>query len=548
MHCNLLIVDDEPNILSSLRRVLHKDEYSVFTASGGEEALATLAENPIDVVMSDHRMPHMSGVQFLAEVSKRHPKTVRLMLSGEADMGVMVDAINDGNIFKFVSKPWSDDKLREVVREAADLAMAARLDPTTQWLTKECFSSYVSQEFTCKTLRLVVGELRNASITWGLLSQEQQRLLAVEIENRCRLVFDLALPMANFGNGLFAFATESTGDDSPFKELSKRLSVPVEIDDRLIAIQVALGYSDSRMDDETVNDLVDRALTALNSIGHKSQTLIAGYTEKTGADLRMREQLERDMKAAMDNDNFYLEMQPQVDTKTHQIEGAEALIRWQHKDFGSVPPFKFIDIAERTGFINQMGFWVMKETTNVLKLLLSSGFESIRVSFNVSPVQLIYSEITETWLSYLENFAKEYPQAISRLELEVTESAVMTDPARAFDILTQLKGLGARIALDDFGTGHSSLAQLSKLPIDVLKFDRSLIQHIETDVKSRTLLTHLAKMSTALNLETVAEGVETDYQIGFCTDLGFNLIQGYAFYKPVKVETLIQLMKAQVND
>ncbi|MFT4862215.1 MAG: EAL domain-containing protein (putative c-di-GMP-specific phosphodiesterase class I) [Pseudohongiellaceae bacterium] len=184
----------------------------------------------------------------------------------------------------------------------------------------------------------------------------------------------------------------------------------------------------------------------------------------------------------------------------------------------------------------------------MLKLLLDKDIEKVRMSFNVSPIQLIYSEMTDTWLSFLRQFASNHPQAIGRLEFEVTESAVMTDPVRALKILAQLKDLGARIALDDFGTGHSSLAQLNKLPIDVLKFDRSLILHVETDAKSRTLVTHLSNMAADLHLETVAEGVETPFQIEFCTALGFDMIQGYAFYKPMLFDELEKVVGGQCNE
>ncbi len=545
MHCSLLIVDDEPNIISSIRRVLHKDKYIVYTATDATAALTTLDANPIDVVVSDHRMPEMTGVKFLAEVSKRHPHTVRLMLSGEADMDVMVDAINEGNIFKFISKPWSDTNLRNVVREAAELALSSKLDATTGWLTKKSFTDRLTQCISDRRAMVVVGELRNASATWGSLQPRERQTMANEIERRCAEVCELLVPMASFEAGLIAFATRADLPEQQLIELADRLSLPLEIDSRLVAIQVGLGYCASSLADNKGSKVIDRAMIALNSVDYKAQYSVAGFTAKTAVDLRMREQLERDMQQALSSDEFFLMLQPQVNARSHRVEGAEALIRWQHKEFGLVAPFKFIDIAERTGFINQMGFWVMRETTNVLRRILDMQIDNVRVSFNVSPVQLIYSEMNTAWLAYIEQFAREYPQAISRLELEVTESAVMTDPHRALQILSQLKAIGARIALDDFGTGHSSLAQLNKLPIDVLKFDRSLIQHVETDHKSKTLVTHLANMAKELSLETVAEGVETSYQIDFCTQLGFDMIQGYAFYKPMGVDDLAQTLSGQ---
>jgi predicted signal transduction protein with EAL and GGDEF domain len=360
VHCNLLIVDDEPNIVRSIRRVLHKEKYNVFTASGATEALLTLESNLIDVVVSDHRMPEMTGVKFLAEVSKRHPQTVRLMLSGEADINVMMDAINEGNIFKFICKPWSDSNLRNVVREAANLALAAKLDPTTGWLTKKSFSDKITQRLNRSRVVVVVGELRNASTAWGLLSQPQQRLLADEIEKRCRQRCELELPMASFDGGLIGFTTKHGLAEETLIELADYLALPVDIDGRLIAISVGLGYAESSAADREGMDVIARAMMALNSVDYKAKSPVAGYTEKSGIDLRMREELEQDMQESLVKNEFFLMLQPQVNAQSHLIVGAEALIRWQHPKFGLIAPFKIIDIAERTGFINPLGFWVIK--------------------------------------------------------------------------------------------------------------------------------------------------------------------------------------------
>ena len=179
-----------------------------------------------------------------------------------------------------------------------------------------------------------------------------------------------------------------------------------------------------------------------------------------------------------------------------------------------------------------------------LEGLDAAGANDVRLSFNVSPKQFA-SGTMGAWVTVLRQYAAEQPELMKRLELEVTESTVMACADTARGLLEEFKSLGIRIAMDDFGTGHSSLAQLKGMPLDVLKLDRSLIQDIDDDERSLTLVRHLANMASDLNLEVIAEGVETDSQVQLCKEIGCDLIQGFAFYKPLEVDDFFRVLRSE---
>ena len=545
MHCNLLLVDDEPNIPRAIRRSLRSEGYHFLIAGSAEEAFELLRATPVDVVISDHRMPGLTGAEFLSEVSSRYPHTVRLMLSGQADIDAVIDAINEGNIFKFLTKPWQNDRLRDVVRQAADKARARHVDTHTGWQTQELFCERLRATLEDQPVRLVVGEIRNVATVWALLDEHQRRRLADRIERRCvAVVGEPLIDIAALDRGLFAFAIPPCDGDDLVDGVIERLCAPLVIDDQALSLQVALGYVDSRsVTDSSPDALIRAAIVALASVSDSARGY-AAYHQDSSSSLQRLQSLEHDLTTALAQAQFFLQLQPQVSAANLAIRGAEALLRWRHPEHGLISPAQFIEMAERNGAINDIGVWVVCATMQQLEALEAAGVDDVRLSFNVSPKQFA-SGTMGAWVTVLRQYAAEQPELMERLELEVTESTVMACADTARGLLEEFKSLGIRIAMDDFGTGHSSLAQLKGMPLDVLKLDRSLIQDIDDDERSLTLVRHLANMAADLNLEVIAEGVETDSQVQLCKEIGCDLIQGFAFYKPLDVDDFFRVLRSE---
>ncbi len=545
MSSNLLLVDDEPNVPRAIRRALRSEGYKFLIANSAAEAFDLLRATPVDVVISDHRMPGVTGSEFLSEVNNRYPDTVRLMLSGQADIEAVIDAINEGSIFKFVAKPWKNDQLKQVVREASNRAQAQQVDEHTGWQTHKLFKTRLSALLEDQPARIVVGEIRNLATAWALLSKDQRRALADKIAQRCAAALgEPVIELASLDRGLFALALDISEGDDLINGLVERLSAPMVIDDQALRLHIAAGYVDSTaVGDSTPGALIRKAIVALTNADIEG-TGYAGYRPNSMTSLKLRQSLEHDLSSALARSQFFLQLQPQVDSGNLRIRSAEALIRWQHPVHGLISPAQFIDMAERNGFINDIGVWVICSTMQQLETLAELGMGDVRLSFNLSPRQLTDGG-TASWLTVLRQYAIEEPELMNQLELEVTESTVMDCSESATRALEEAKELGIRIALDDFGTGHSSLAQLNALPLDVLKLDRSLIQDIEINERSMTLLKHLASMAKDLGLEVIAEGVETQSQVQVCKDLHCDLIQGYAFYKPLDVEDFYRVLRSE---
>ncbi len=534
MQCSLLLVDDQPEVAAAICRALQHEGFDIAVADNAADALEVLARQPVDVIVSDHDMPDDSGALLLAQVRDQYPDIVRVMLSGQTDMDAVVQAVNSGAIDKFLPKPWSNDTLRSMLREAAARAneRGASNIETSPHATL-CHQMFKLQ----RAARLVVLEVRNSSVN-RLMTMRQQLELMQEISRRAETHLGaLLIPVQALEETVFAFAAEQ-GPHQALQELLHVLCQPFALSGQLTSLSLAAGYVDMPcVEDalETQRWLRD-ALVAVTATAYAGE--VTAYSQDVQEDLHERHSLERDMGLALARGEFFLQLQPQVSGATLAIEGAESLCRWQHPRRGLIAPQRFIDLAERNGFIHELGIWVIRQTCAVLADLAAEGVADIKLAVNVSPRQFALTD----WIDVVAEILAEGAFDPAMLEFEITESTVMADPEHARRVIERLKGLGLAIAMDDFGTGHSSLALLKELPVDVLKFDRALVRGIEDDDKSRKLFKRLVEMSQDLGVSSVAEGVETPSEAQFCRDLGCHLLQGFAFYRPLDERDFISLV------
>jgi diguanylate cyclase (GGDEF)-like protein/PAS domain S-box-containing protein len=250
-------------------------------------------------------------------------------------------------------------------------------------------------------------------------------------------------------------------------------------------------------------------------------------------------QIEKDLRRAIKNQEFELFYQPKLNTSTGIIQGVEALIRWNHPEKGLVLPYEFIEIAEKRGLITEIGDWVLKQACWQAKAWLDSDIPPVKVAINLSSIQLREKSFADRVLYTLEEFNLP-PQY---LELEVTETILMENVETAVNILNRLHCRGIGISIDDFGTGYSSLSYLKNLPINTLKIDRSFITDLLSDEYDKNIVSTIISMAHGMNLQVVAEGVETREQFELLKEMSCDEIQGYLLSKPVdnlKITTLLQ--------
>ena len=241
-----------------------------------------------------------------------------------------------------------------------------------------------------------------------------------------------------------------------------------------------------------------------------------------------RQWIESELHAAFERGDFDLHYQPQMDLQKDEIIGYEALIRWKHPERGMIPPMEFIPIAEETGMIGPIGEWVLRKACNDARYLPDECF----VAVNISPVQFM----TRDFVGLVGDVIRDTGIEPRRLELEVTETAMMQDRDRAAVILKQLTDMGISVAVDDFGTGYSNLSYLIDFSFQKLKIDRSFISRIDTDSNSGAVVSTIVGLSRALGVHAIAEGVETENQATILRAAGCDVVQGYLFGRPAPLK------------
>jgi EAL domain-containing protein (putative c-di-GMP-specific phosphodiesterase class I)/GGDEF domain-containing protein len=280
---------------------------------------------------------------------------------------------------------------------------------------------------------------------------------------------------------------------------------------------------------------VQQAASACNRVRRAGGNDFAIYDEAMGLAASKTLRMITELQHAVENQELRLHYQPKVDTASGRLVGMEALVRWMHPERGMISPIEFIPVAEDTGMIVAIGRWVLREACRQNAEWQQAGLRPIRVSVNLSARQFRSDNLPDEVNAALV----EAGLPASSLELEITESMVMEDPERVIDLLDKIRAQGIHLSLDDFGTGHSSLAYLKRFPIDCVKIDRAFIKDMPGNTDDVAIARTIVAMAKALDLTTVAEGVETAEQLELLKNMGCDQIQGYLFSRPLPADEFL---------
>lgn len=303
------------------------------------------------------------------------------------------------------------------------------------------------------------------------------------------------------------------------------------IDDYQLHITASVGillYNENPTNYENCLIYADNAMYKAKANGRNGYVIYDSSLRESFID---KLTLKMDMEKALENNEFMLYYQPQVDIRNGNIIGAEALIRWMHKEKGIIFPDEFIPIAEETGLISKIGEWVLGEACSQLKKWQSIDLGLLKVSVNLSAQQFLKSDITEV----IKNILSKTGLEPKYLELEITESMTM-EVNYAIRKLRELRQLGVSISIDDFGTGYSSLNYLKKFPVNYLKVDKSFVRDIMHDKSDANIVSTIISMAHNMGLEVIAEGVEDKQQLRFLKLRNCDFVQGYYFSRPIPAE------------
>jgi len=569
MNARIMMVDDELTTMEVVQAFLEDKGYHNFVlVDKSVEAMKVLEERRPDILLLDLMMPEVSGFDILSAV-RNHPKFKYLpivILTSSSDADNKLQAFDLGAT-DFLAKPVDpcelDLRVRNTLAAKAYIDQLAYYDSLTKLPNRQLFLERFDWALTeakrhkhnVALLHMELDNFDRINDTIGLnAGDEVLCLIARRIEGIIRRSDVLGFSMEEGDDLINLFRLDGnvysllldqikSADHTAIvaERIIEAIREPIQLENRDVYVTASIGIAVYPPDSEDCMALLRLASSAKdyvksnggNSFQFSSDSINAMYEQRLDLDSRLRKALERDQ--------FLLHYQPKVNIVTGTIEGVEALIRWKDDNNNIVSPYEFIPLAEETGLIVPISKWVMKEAFTKLRQWHESGIPPITMSVNLSVRHFQEPDLIATVRGIIQSSGVD-PQYLT---IEITEGLLMDDIDSKIKILEQMKALDLNISIDDFGTGYSSLGYLSRLPVDEIKIDRSFIIDVVESSSSRAIALSVIFLAHSLGLETVAEGVETEQQLGFLKKERCSQYQGFLFSRPIPEDALLKLLSSK---
>ena len=598
----ILIIEDETAIRELISELLILEGFDVAEAVNGREGIAIAQSVLPDLIICDVMMPEIDGHGVLQALQK-NPQTVSIPFIFLTAKGTRQDvryAMNLG-ADDYLIKPFANDELLEVIqirlrkKEIINQQYIEKLEENKEKIShllyhdlltnlpnqlslRENFERLIaphtnqshnlssdgenpslsenSTDF-CGICLIILSFERFSRINDHLGYEGGNQLLKEAVDRIQTTVGQLGAITRLNSNEFVIVLTPSELSNLPSnpsvtslknnsiqfsKILVDAFSSPFFTHTQEIICPIILGIALYPLHGANLDQLLQCARKAKDSIKNQGGNLYQFYHPSLEKNTSVNVlDLERDLRHALERNEFVVYYQPQINAHTRQIVCAEALVRWDHPEKGRISPYIFIPIAEATGLIQGIGEWVLEKSCEQLKSWHKLGLDSIRIAVNLSARQFNQINLSE-WLTDLFQRHQIDP---NKIELELTESTLVDDIPRSIEQLHQLKSVGIKVAMDDFGTGYSSLSYLQQFPFDILKIDQCFIQKIDQNPKNAAIAQAIITMAHQLNLRVVAEGVETTEELTFVHENNCDEIQGYFFSEPITSEEFTQLLQTE---
>ncbi|KQB54401.1 diguanylate phosphodiesterase [Pseudomonas endophytica] len=585
----LLIVDDDECIRELLEELLEDQGYNTLSASSGEMALMMIANQPPDLILLDAMMPGMDGYQVAREL-KSNLLTANIpiiMLSGLSEPSARLIGLEAG-AEEVLSKPVVSAELwlrvRNLLRLKAfgdyqvvhtlmleqqlqkrtidverfqsamgsdeRLLKMANYDPLTRLPNRNLFYTTLQMGLTQAALRgwqlavctVDLNDFNSFNEIWGHLIGDQ---VLVEFSARLASCLNVSDTLGRMdGHELALILMIRKGQSGPkqiVERIREELREPFKVHEQEVTMTASIGialYPDDGIDAQR---LIKQAKTAMTRAKQAGRDTYRFYTAQMNVEVQARQELETALREAVRKKAFELYYQPKIDLNDGTICGVEALLRWPRPGLPSVSPAVFVPILEEMGLISEVGQWVIASVCKQIAQWQRLGLRLAQVAVNVSAQQITEGDLVES----IQRALNEHQIESKWLELELTESSLMVNTPETIASLLALREMGLKIAIDDFGTGYSSLAYLSRFPIDKLKIDIAFIREVPHNPQDAAITRTIIELAHSLNLQVIAEGVETDEQLEFLTDNGCDQVQGYLFSRPLPTQELELLLREQ---
>ncbi|MDY0012703.1 MAG: EAL domain-containing protein [Rhodocyclaceae bacterium] len=540
----VLVVDDDRSTRSALRYALQLNGFVIHEAEDGRSALAVLDRIVPDVVLMDAMMPDMDGFTACAKVKE--------LPMGQELPVLMITALDDRESIErayaagasdYITKPLHLNVVVQRVRRTIEAFRAQRHvrdlaynDTLTGLPNRTMLTDHLAQRIeearrSEAKLAVLFLDLDRFKYVNDTLGHEVGDHLLAAVAQRLRNCVRGGDCVARLGGDEFTVVLEDLADlpaaSHVAQKIAAALAEPFHVEGHEIFVSASVGISVFPADGGDVSTLLRHADTAMYRAKRTSQSF-RFYEPAMDAGLGDHLRLEAALRRALERQELMVHYQLEAETMTGRLFGAEALLRWQHPVRGAVSPVEFIPVAEETGLIVPIGEWVLETVCAQVRLWQMAG-KDLSVSVNISGIQLQ----EPSFLNRVEDIIRRTGADPASLIFEITESVWMEQAAETLSTLHRLKGMGIRLAIDDFGTGYSSLAYIKRLPVDILKIDRSFIHDIATDAADGAIVRGIMALAHALQLSVVAEGVETEAQRHTLAVMGCDYLQGYLLGRPM---------------
>ncbi|GAB3281541.1 two-component system response regulator [Parahaliea aestuarii] len=580
LRAKVLVSDDDINVRLLTRQCLEAEGMTVVEASNGPETIDVFVRERPDLVFLDVEMPGMSGLEVCKRIRQMpQGESIPIMIVTGSDDRQSIDQGFEAGATQYKTKPvnWSllgrdvqymlraSNAFNALKRQEDRLRYLAYYDPLTSLPNRRSFNEQLNRILKRSQRRgsnaaLMFIDLDhfkriNDSIGHGRgdrLLVEIAKRLSSELREDDAINYladdpngepvDASTEIARLGGDEFTVVLSDVPNSIHVENVAKRilrsLSEPIALQSHNPVVTPSIGIALYPQDGTNPDSLVRNADTAMYAAKAEGRACYRFYNEDMNAKAVEQLKMEEELRHAMGNQELELRYQPQISSNSGAVVGLEALVRWKHPVRGMVPPNEFIPVAERTGLIIELGEWVLEEVARHCAYWDTLSLPDFRVSVNISSIQFNQRDLA----SRVSHILAESGLRASRLELELTESAIMTDAPTNIARLRELKALGLALAVDDFGTGYSSLSYLKRFPIDTLKIDQSFITDLDS-ADGAAIVDAILALSSSLKLQVIAEGIETEEQLGYLLKRECHLLQGYYFSRPIYPEDVPTLLK-----
>lgn len=527
------------------------------------EMQAALEDSDWDIIIADHSMPSFSSIDAL-DVLKKSGKDIPFIIYSNVISEQMVVSAMSHGAHDYIFKGNFSRLLPSIVREMKNANMRRAKQEADSHIYQLAYFDELTglpkRNLFCEKSSLMLPGLpdsRSTDIFAAMYSIYMNHLMRInntygyavgdtliqQLAYRLSDCVDANCILARIGGSKFAFFKCNMRDHNEVQKFADRIMASIAspfIIDRLeFYVTLGIGISAYPEGGNDASTLLGNAENARSHAKKSYENNCKYYIKEMGEASSRRLVLETSLRKAVERGEMILQYQPVIDLKTGGFTAAEALIRWNHPEFGLLSPNKFIPLADETGLIIKIGEWVLYQACKQAKMWHGTSSNPISVLVNVSAVQLGQPQLKE----HVANVLSKTGLHPACLELEITETVLMQDAETSINTLHDLKEMGIKIAVDDFGTGYSSLAYLKRLPIDILKIDRTFIRDLSINSDSSAIVTAITALAKSLNLTIVAEGVETKEQFDYLCIKKCDRAQGFLISKPLNTDAIARFLK-----